>query len=82
GGEEFAIIFPDTSGQAAVGVMDELGRSFALVQHKAGDKEFTVTFSCGVASFPEYKTPSEIRSAADKALYKAKNQGRNRVVLA
>ncbi|MCJ7625622.1 MAG: diguanylate cyclase, partial [Anaerolineaceae bacterium] len=44
GGEEFAIIFPDTSGQAAVGVMDELRKSFALVQHKAGDKEFTVIF--------------------------------------
>lgn len=82
GGEEFVIIFPDTAGPAAIKVMDELRRSFALVQHMAGDKEFTVTFSCGVASYPEYKTPADISSAADRALYEAKKHGRNRTVFA
>lgn len=82
GGEEFAVILPDTPGEAAVRLMDELRDGFSKVVHHSGEGEFTVTFSCGVASFPRFVTPAEISDAADRALYAAKQRGRNRVVFA
>ena len=41
-----------------------------------------MTFSCGVASLPPLFDPGRLTDLADKALYQAKQQGRNRVVLA
>ncbi|MEA1911932.1 MAG: diguanylate cyclase [Spirochaetota bacterium] len=40
-----------------------------------------MTFSCGIASFSECETPSELNDAADKAMYEAKTSGRNRTVV-
>lgn len=88
GGEEFAIILPDTSGEAAQRVLDEIRDGFAHVQHQGRDtatnlsREFAVTFSCGIATFPTYSEASCLSDAADRALYQAKRQGRNQVVLA
>lgn len=82
GGEEFAVILPDTPGQAAVRLMDELRDGFSNVVHHSSGGDFTATFSCGVASFPRFVTPAEISDAADRALYAAKQRGRNRVVFA
>ncbi len=81
GGEEFAIIFPNTSGQAAAGLMDELRVAFAKIRHRTGQAEFTATFSCGVAAYPDCATPAGLSEAADRALYAAKRQGRNQVAL-
>lgn len=80
GGEEFGVIFPNTTLQHAAATMEQLRDSFSKIHHRAGDSEFTVTFSCGIASFPEYLTPAAISENADRALYQAKNMGRNRVV--
>jgi diguanylate cyclase (GGDEF)-like protein len=82
GGEEFVIIFTDTDGPTAVRVMNELRERFSLVRHSAEGHEFYVTLSAGVASFPERLEPVALNEAADKALYEAKQRGRNRVVLA
>ncbi len=83
GGEEFSIIFPDTSGPAAAAVMHELCTGFAHIPHHVDeDIEITVTFSCGVASFPHYSSPSLLSEAADQAMYEAKRRGRNCVILA
>jgi diguanylate cyclase (GGDEF)-like protein len=79
GGEEFAIIMPGTHGAQAVKVMDEIREGFSHVRHQADDHEFFVTFSCGVASFPEYDESTQLNEAADQALYAAKHSGRNRV---
>ena len=62
--------------------MDDIRRNFAAVEHDTGQGCFSVTLSCGVAEFPEAVTSHELIAAADEALYRAKNGGRNTVVLA
>ncbi len=82
GGEEFAIIFPNTSGSDAVQVLDEIRQNFGGIVHQANNGQvFHVTFSAGVAAYPGSVTPANISDAADRALYQAKVSGRNRVVL-
>ncbi|SEO90978.1 sensor domain-containing diguanylate cyclase [Aquisalimonas asiatica] len=81
GGEEFAIIMPDATAEQATRTLDGIRRSFASIRQEAGGEQFTVTFSAGVAAFPDYATPETLTMAADSALYKAKNAGRNRVII-
>lgn len=81
GGEEFAVILPDTDGPAAFQVLDELRSGFAQIRHQFSGREFAVTFSCGVAVFPDYGDIAKLSDAADRALYVAKSQGRNQVLL-
>ncbi len=82
GGEEFAVILPDTDPTSAFSVMDGIRENFSKIHHKAEGDDFIVTFSCGLATFPEYMDASKINDAADHALYTAKKDGRNRVVCA
>ena len=85
GGEEFAIIFPDTMITAGEKVLKELNEGFAKVIHRPVtgiEAEFTVTFSGGIASFPTFVDYISLTDAADKALYAAKHQGRNCIVRA
>ena len=82
GGEEFAILLPDTGAHTAWRVVDEIRRGFSQLRHGAGENEFHVTFSAGLATFPECENAATLIAAADKALYAAKNAGRDRVVTA
>ncbi|MEN9229521.1 MAG: diguanylate cyclase [Thermostichus sp. DG02_5_bins_236] len=82
GGEEFAVILPDTDGTAACKIMNDIRQRFAQIRQQAEDEEFSVTFSCGIAIYPTFSDVGNLKKAADKALYRAKHQGRNRVVLA
>ena len=82
GGEEFAVILPNTDENAANEIMEELCKGFANVRHQSEEKDFSVTFSCGVASFPDYESGEALTKAADMALYAAKSAGRNQVVCA
>ena len=82
GGEEFAVILYDTDVTNAAHIMDKIRESFATVTHKSGNIEFNVTFSCGVAAYPFFDTAAELNEAADKALYRAKESGRNKVITA
>lgn len=79
GGEEFALLLPNTTKQNAINQCEKLRKNFAQMIHCADHAKFTVTFSAGVASYPPYASSKEIITAADCALYTAKNQGRNRV---
>ena len=79
GGEEFAIVLPDTPQSAALNLVNELRTAFEHIHHRGGGKDFTVTFSAGVASYPSFRSPIALIEAADAALYRAKHQGRNRV---
>jgi len=82
GGEEFAIILNNTDGMAAVKVLNTIRMSFSQLRHFADGKEFSVTFSCGIADIFCFNDSTKLVDAADKALYKAKHFGRNQVVLA
>lgn len=81
GGEEFAVVMPTTDAAAAKAVLDQLREASNSIEHRSGDQQFTVTFSAGVAAFPAVSEASKLVEAADAALYKAKRDGRNRVVV-
>ncbi|WP_342154930.1 GGDEF domain-containing protein [Methylorubrum sp. SB2] len=82
GGEEFAVVLPDTEQASAETVADRL-RQAVLGQWMphAGNPHGLVTISCGVAvlSTGSSDGAAALIAAADKALYEAKRQGRNRV---
>lgn len=82
GGEEFALLLPDTTLEFAQPVLDELRVSFKNIHQMVGESEFSVSFSCGAVAYPVYQSAEEILYHADAALYKAKHQGRNRIVIA
>ena len=83
GGEEFCLVFPNMPPAAAQARADAWRQRFAAQVHQFGDFRFQVTFSAGLASFPEHGAHrDELIERADAALYRAKHQGRNRVEVA
>ncbi|MBH87021.1 MAG: diguanylate cyclase response regulator [Alteromonadaceae bacterium] len=81
GGEEFAIILPETRESDAKSVINEIRERFAELLQPAGNQEFAVTFSCGIASLGDDSSQT-LCERADRALYRAKELGRNTVVSA
>jgi diguanylate cyclase (GGDEF)-like protein len=81
GGEEFVVILNNTSPVNAKKVMDGIRVNFSNISHHAKGEEFHVTFSCGIAGYPDLSLAETISEAADKALYAAKKQGKNRVII-
>ncbi|EFL52152.1 response regulator receiver modulated diguanylate cyclase [Solidesulfovibrio fructosivorans JJ]] len=83
GGEEFAVILPGTDTQGALDASDtiRLRISSLAIPHEHSSVAPHVTVSLGVAtSYPERNHgPGEIIDAADQALYRAKEEGRNTV---
>ncbi|MDX2224533.1 MAG: diguanylate cyclase [Rhodospirillaceae bacterium] len=82
GGEEFAVVMPNTDAEGAKAVMQQLRRAAEAMEHHSEQGPFSVTFSCGVAAFPAHARPGDLVSGADAALYAAKRAGRNRVEIA
>jgi diguanylate cyclase (GGDEF)-like protein len=82
GGEEFAIILVNADRAVALQVLDTIRKDFSQLHYLADGKEFTVTFSCGIADISQFRNATQLARAADKALYKAKHAGRNQVVVA
>lgn len=82
GGEEFVIIMPDTGAEAACGLLEVMRESFAQLDHQAARGWFRLTFSCGIAAHRPGRSPTALIEAADRAMYQAKQAGRNRVLVA
>jgi diguanylate cyclase (GGDEF)-like protein len=82
GGDELAVILPQTDGPTACRVLDKMRENFSHLRHGSGKGDFTATLSCGVATYPARPTAQLLLEAADAALYTAKRSGRNRVELA
>jgi diguanylate cyclase (GGDEF)-like protein len=80
GGEEFAVVMPDTSIEQAVLVMESLREDFSHIVFNSACGDFSCTFSAGIACYPHYTTIEVLRIAADQALYRAKHLGRNRTI--
>lgn len=84
GGEEFIVIMPDTGLDDAHHIAERLRSTVSDTPFVLGDgTELSVTVSLGLAAINGHKlSPSELIEQADAALYQAKNEGRNRVVIA
>ena len=83
GGEEFVVVLPDMSLEAAWGRAEQVRRDFADLRIAFGDAQLAVAMSIGVSVYPGHgKTADELICAADKALYEAKQTGRNKVCVA
>ena len=80
GGEELAIILPQTNGKLAGDVAERLRRKIEEMEIPAGEHVIKVTVSFGVACYPDTVEGQEnLFKAADEALYVAKHEGRNQV---
>lgn len=82
GGEEMILILPDASKENASLKAEQIGRAIKNLRVKHGEELLSsITVSIGVACFPEDgRSWNDLLRAADRALYLAKNQGRDRVV--
>jgi diguanylate cyclase (GGDEF)-like protein len=83
GGEEFAVLLPHTDAAAAMVVSERLRRTVEELRVMEGDEVAPLTVSIGVSLRAEGEASwTEMLRRADIALYRAKREGRNRVVLA
>ncbi len=83
GGEEFALVLPNTTREGALALAEECRQQVELIKvADDGLKQIPVTMSIGVASLipSSAMTTDDFIVMADRALYDAKNKGRNRVV--
>lgn len=84
GGEEFVAVLAATSTDGAVQAAERLRQAVAALPIATGRTARTITLSAGVAAFDggaEWPTTEQLVGAADAALYRAKNEGRNRVAV-
>ncbi|MCD6295007.1 MAG: diguanylate cyclase [Deltaproteobacteria bacterium] len=85
GGEEFIVILPNTEAEGAVHLAEDIREEIERLKipHMRSQVSRYITLSLGVSSvFPSADIiPESLVGVADKALYEAKNQGRNRTVL-
>ena len=80
GGEEFAILMPQTNLEQARVLAERMREAVALRRFGAAEAPFRLSISVGLATVGYHLSEEQILKAADKALYLAKNKGRNRVV--
>lgn len=84
GGEELLVVLPGIGGAQAVLIAQRIRLSIAQQPFETQAGPIHVTMSQGVSStdYPQLITPESLILAADEALYRAKHEGRNRVVVA
>jgi len=84
GGDEFALILPDTGGEGAFAVGERIRERIAAHKFLAGDGlDIHLTASVGVATLPDVAASAEeLVQAADKAMYQVKETGKNGIVAA
>lgn len=80
GGEEFLVLLPDTALQAASDVAERIRGAIASEPVALGGGRVVVTASVGVAQLRDGEDNAALVARADTALYRAKQQGRNRCV--
>lgn len=77
GGEEFVVLFPETKPDDAVIMMDKLRAHISALPFHFGGDPVTITFSAGLTAFAPGDTEETVFERADRALYSAKDRGRN-----
>lgn len=76
GGEEFIIIFPNRNIQETI---DELNKLYEILKNTEWPNAQQITVSCGVSEYTKGISYSKFLEESDQNLYKAKNNGRNRI---
>ena len=82
GGEEFLVLLPDTTPEQAHTVLERLRKRASCAPISKGDVSVTQTVSVGIAMLVGEDSNETVVARADEALYCAKAQGRNRIVVA
>lgn len=82
GGEEFLLILPDTDVDKAIQTLERLRCLATELDWSAFSSDLSLTISAGLSTIRPDDTPQDILARADRALYRAKDAGRNRVVAA
>nr|HPG58281.1 GGDEF domain-containing protein [Candidatus Wallbacteria bacterium] len=80
GGEEFAVVLPETDIEGAYRLAERIRAEISKKAFEHNGKKVNVTASLGIASYPQHASNKlDLISRADMALYKSKENGRNRV---
>ena len=82
GGEEFVILMPETELQQALKVAEGVREAIASCPFHFKEQPVSITLSFGISVFSDGDLPDQVFARADKALYEAKDKGRNRCVMA
>ncbi len=83
GGDEFVALLIDCVADQALKIMDEIRVHFSEIEFFPNEAtSVSLTFSCGISTFPKYQSAESLSDSADQALYIAKAGARNRVILA
>jgi diguanylate cyclase (GGDEF)-like protein len=82
GGEEFLVILPQADAERARQLLDRIRIDFSEFRHPVNGTSFACTFSCGIAQLTPGLTALSVVKLADEALYRAKREGRNQIVVA
>ena len=80
GGEEFCILLPETEAEEAMNVAERIRLMIENYDWMIGDKKLNITASFGLAQWQPGQNASVVFKEADKALYEAKEKGRNQVI--
>ena len=81
GEDQFGLLLYETDGQTAVRILEKVRKAFTELWERAKQTGITATFSCGIATFPDYRTVAKLNKAAYKALATSKKTG-NQIILA
>ncbi|WLR58321.1 diguanylate cyclase [Guptibacillus hwajinpoensis] len=81
GGEEFVLILPDTTSIQADKFLQRLLSGFRSKVFRVNEERFSVTFSGGIVDIDGYSSNKKLLNQADEALYRAKANGRNQMVI-
>ena len=79
GGEEFGVLLPDTNTEEASHIIDDIRTRFGQLNFHSDNQNFTCHFSAGIACAMDFEQAQVLIEGADKALYQAKENGRNQI---
>jgi diguanylate cyclase len=82
GGEEFLIVLPETPPEEAMSTITRVQRELTKRIFMHNREKLLITFSAGIALMAQGEGQSDMIKRADAALYRAKNAGKNRIVMA
>ncbi|MCX7647261.1 MAG: sensor domain-containing diguanylate cyclase [Elusimicrobiales bacterium] len=81
GGEEFAVIMPQISKKEALNILNNIRNKVKSLEFNSENRRFRITLSIGVGEFPlEATSKNQMIRISDERLYKAKKEGRDRII--